>query len=156
MGIKEQVEKININYNIKNSLINCDESSIDRLYFYYSNKNLKLKQDEIQSKIFKKIARTFPQDIIINLEDDHPIKIIYNERKIYNFKDYLDYLNKLTLEKINMFKFSIIYTFSNIISNIEGINDDNSQMIVSSIKKESEMIEMINEKKIKTKKDNNY
>ena len=157
LKIKEKFEKMNINYNIKNLLINCDESSIDRLYFYYSNKNLKFGPDEMQTKIFEKIARTLPQDIIINLEDNHPIKSIYNNRQIYNYRDYINYLNKLTKDKKNIFKFSIIYTFSNIISNIEGINDNSSQLIVSTIKRENNMIETINEKKFKNKKnDNNY
>lgn len=88
LKIKEQIEALKINYNIKNLLINCDEASIDRLYFYYSNLNLKLKPEEIKQKIFEKIARTLPQDEIINLEDKHPIKSFYNKKTIYNLDSF--------------------------------------------------------------------
>ena len=155
LGIKGHVEKIKFNYNIENLLINYDKTSIDRLYFYYSNQNLK--QEEIKQKIIEKIARTLPQDIIINFEDDHPIKSIYNKKNIFNFKEYISYLNKLATDKKNDFKFSIIYTFSSIISNIEGINENGSQQIISEIKRENHLIELINEKKFKKKKsDNNF
>ena len=155
LGIKKKMETININYNIKNLLINYNEASIDKLYFYYSNQ--KFKPDEIKEKIFQKIARTFPQDVIINLEDNHPIKLMHNKKEIFNFKDYINYLNKLTAEKKNNFKFSIIYTFSSIISNIEGINENIPQQIISEIKKENHLIELINEKKFMNKKvDNNF
>ena len=110
LKIKEQIEALKINYNIKNLLINCDEASIDRLYFYYSNLNLKLKPEEIKQKIFEKIARTLPQDVIINLEDKHPIKSFYNKKTIYNFKDYINYLNQLNVEKkINSIFLSFIH-----------------------------------------------
>jgi len=155
LGIKEHIEKISFNYNIKNLLINYNKKSIDRLYFYYSNK--KLKHDEIKQKIFEKIARTLPQDIVINLEDNHPIKTIYNKKSIFNFEEYIHYLKKLTADKKNYFKFSIIYTFTSIISNIEGINENCSQQIISEIKSQSHLIELINEKKFKNKKgDDNF
>ena len=145
LRIKEEVESININYDIKNLLINYDEMSIDRLYFYYSKKLQK--EEEIKSEIFAKIARTLPQDIIINLDDNHPIKSIYNKRNIFNYNSYINELEKTKInkEKPNIFKFFIIYTFTSIISNIEGI-DENNSIIISEIKRENNLIEQINHK----------
>ena len=154
LKIKEKFETLKTNYNIKNLLINCDEASFDRLYFYYSNHQIELKPEEIKQKIYEKIARTLPEDIIINLEDGNPIKDLYKNKKIFNFNDYINYLKT----KENIFKFSIIYTFSSIISNIniEGINDINSkQQLISEIKRESDLIELINEKKFRSHKNNN-
>ena len=99
LSIKEHIEKIAFNYNINNLLINYGKERIDGLYFYYSNK--KLKQEEIKQKIFEKIARTLPQDIAINLEDNHPIKTIYNKKNIFNFKEYIHYLKNLIANKKN-------------------------------------------------------
>jgi len=150
LGIKEHIQK-KINYNIGNLLINCDKESIDRLYFYFSNPKLKPKQ-----AIYEKIARTLPQDIIINLEETHPhktIKSIYKEKKIFNFRDYINYLKELTNDKKNIFKFSIIYTFTSIISSdIEGINLNDSSLIISEIKRENYLIDLIKEKIFKKKK----
>ena len=160
LRIKEQIEKMNINYNIENLLIYYDQTSIDRLYFYYSNKLSKVKQEkekeDIKSIIFEKIARTLPQDIIINLEDNHPIKSIYNKKNIFNLKDYINYLNDLSRgrkDKKNIFKFSIIYTFTSIISNFDEANE----LIISTVKRENDLIELINEKKFKNKRfDKNF
>ena len=77
LGINEQLKKMGVNY-IKNLLIKCNKVCIDKLYFYYSNQ---LKEEEIKNKIFEKITRTFPQDVIINLEDNHQIKNIYKKKK---------------------------------------------------------------------------
>ena len=158
--IKEQFK---INYNIENLMINFDQSSVERLYFYYSNLKTKVNQEEkdIKQIIIEKISRTLPQDIIINLDDNHPIKMEYKKRKIFNFKDYINYLNNPIInnkkEKINIFKFSVIYTFTSIITPIEGFIDNNSQQIISEIKRENNLIELINEKKFKNKKaDNNF
>ena len=152
LKIKEYISKLKLNYNIENLLINCDKKSIDRLYFYYSNKDPNLKELDLEKIIFEKIARTLPQDVILNLEDNHPIKLYYNQKNIFNFKDYLDYLKGLSNEKKNNFKFSIIYTFSSIISNIEGISDQ----MISEIKREKNLIELVNEKRFKNKKGDNY
>ena len=169
LKIKEQMETININYNIKNLLINCNEENIDRLYFYYSNqksKKGKMQDNEIKEKIFEKIARTLPQDIIIHLDDKHPIKKIYNKKNIFSFKDYMNHLSKLNGDAeqkkdvssavtSTKCKFSIIYTFTDIISNIEGINEKDAPQMISEIKRESQLIDLINEKKFKSKQTNN-
>ena len=155
LGTKEQIGKININYNISNLLINFDKTSIDRLYFFYSHQDIKPSDEEIKAKIFEKIARTLPQDIIINLEDNHPIKALYIKKNIFNLKDYLIQLNELDKDKKKIFKFSIIYTFTPIFGNIEGINDI-PQLMVSEIKRENKLIEEINQKKLKNKGNNNY
>jgi len=89
LRIKQQIEKTNIKYNNENLLINYDQNSIDRLYFYYTNQKSKNKKEDIKPIIFEKIDRTLPQDIIINLEDDNQIKLNYNKRNIFNLKDYL-------------------------------------------------------------------
>ena len=157
LNIKEKIETLKLNYNIKNLLINCDKVSIDRLYFYYSNQNPKPNRDEIKKKIFEKIARTLPEDIIINLEDGNPIKNFYKTKNIFNFQGYINYLNELNKEKKNTFKFSIIYTFSSIISSIiiDGKSYNNSNQLISEIKRESDLIELINEKKFKNYQRNN-
>ena len=91
------------------------------------------------------------------MEDNHQIKLIYNKKNIFNYKDYINHLKKLTNDKENKFKFSIIYTFTNIISNIEGINENNSLQLISEIKRENNLIDLINEKKYKSKgADNNF
>ena len=158
LGIKEQIRK-NINYNIKNLLINYNESNIDRLCFFYSNQYQDLKEDVIKKKIIEKIARTLPQDVIINLEDKHIIKSYYKDKKIANYKDYIENI-KLTNNKENKenkLKISIIYTFTSIISNIDAIKDSNSQQIISEIKRENQLIGLINEKKFNNKRtDNNF
>ena len=150
LKLKETIEyiNININYNIKNLLINFNEASIDRLYFYYSEKNLKQNENELKDKIFEKIARTLPQDVLIFFDDKHPIKSIYNRKMIFSYTEYKEYLDKLIKEKKNKFRFSIIYTFTNIISDIEGMNENN----FSEIKRENQLIELINEKKFKNKR----
>ena len=171
LKVKDVIGNLNVNYNVKNFLINYDKSSIDRLYFYFSNQ--KLKAEEIKQKIYEKIARTLPQDIIINLDDIiinldenekeskksiESIKSFYNKKEIFNFTDYKEYLKSLLDKKMNVFKFSIIYTFTDIISNIKDIdeNDNNSKIMISEIKKEKNLTEII-ERKFKTKKaENNF
>ena len=158
LEIKTLFENLNINYNIKTFSINYDKSSIDRLYFYFSNQ--KLKEEEIKQKIYEKIARTLPQDIIINLEDNKPnktIKSIYNKRKIFNYVDYINYLKTLIENKNNFFKFSIIYSFTDIISGINGLNENNndSKNMISEIKKEKQLNELIEKNYKNIKADNN-
>ena len=101
LKLKETIEyiNININYNIKNLLINFNEASIDRLYFYYSEKNLKQNENELKDKIFEKIARTLPQDVLIFFDDKHPIKSIYNRKMIFSYTEYKEYLDKLIKKK---------------------------------------------------------
>ena len=41
LGTKELIANINVNYNISNLLINYEKTSIDRLYFFYSNQDIK-------------------------------------------------------------------------------------------------------------------
>ena len=157
LRIKTQIEKVKTNYNINNLLINYDETSIDRLYFYYSNKKENINFEEIKKKIFEKIAKTIPQDIIVNLnfeKNNIMLKEFYNKKRIFNFKDYLEYLNGLNAKEKDKINISIIYTFSSIISTIDTEEklDNNSQQIISEIKRENDLIELINERKIKNKR----
>jgi len=100
------------------------------------------------------------------LDDKHPIKKIYNKKNIFSFKDYMNHLSKLNGDAeqkkdvssavtSTKCKFSIIYTFTDIISNIEGINEKDAPQMISEIKRESQLIDLINEKKFKSKQTNN-
>ena len=154
LGTKELIANINVNYNISNLLINYEKTSIDRLYFFYSNQDIKQNKEEIKSKIYEKIARTLPQDIAIHLDDNHPIKSIYSQKNIFNLKDYIKMLNE-NQEKKKIYQFSIIYTFTPIFGHIEGINDI-PQLMISEIKRENKLIDEINQKKFRNKANTNF
>ena len=71
------------------------------------------------------------------------------KKKYYNFKSYID-------DEDNKYKISIIYTFHNIANLIEGINEeDNNKMsfMISEIKSEKQLDNIINE--IKTRNESN-
>ena len=63
------------------------------------------------------------QDIIAILPENNPIKQkYYEEKKYYNFKEYIKDLELLRINNINNYKISIIYTFSRIDNIIERDN----------------------------------
>ena len=87
-----------------------------------------------------------PQDIISILPENHKIVKKYNEEKQYfNLKEYINDKEK------KEYKISIIYTFSNISSIINGINSE-MKFMVSEIKSENHLKNIIDE--IKNKNEN--
>ena len=136
----------NINYDLKNLLIGCKKQDIQGLFFNLiesnnDGKNEKLiSKEEIQRKICDKISKLLPQDIIINLPDENPVKISYfNNKHFFKLTDYLEMADK------NYFKISIIYTFSFSNISIEGVELYSSQMI-SEIQSEKNLYNLINDK----------
>ena len=139
-----------INYSLEDLLINSGKDEIEGLIYNYSigkNKINEREENTIKEIVYNKISNMLPQDIIAILPDDHKIaKTYYEEKQYYNLKEYIaDEENKKK-------KISIIYTFSNI-SNI--INDINNEMrfMVSSIKTENQLKNIIDE--IKNKNESN-
>ena len=143
------------NYSLENLLINCDVPNIQGLVYYY-RKQINIKDEGaekeinkekllniLKEKIIDKIYKILPQDIISILPEQNPIKQRYNEKKkTYNFLTYLEDLKK------NDYKISIIYTFTSIENNIEGLDAEMSFMI-SKIKSEKEFKNTIDELKKK-------
>ena len=95
-----------INYSLKDLLINCGEEEIQGLIYYYSNKFKKkdnnndnlvdnkkekyLLEENIRENVYNKIYKILPQDIIFILQDNNVIKRRYLENKdIYNLRDYI-------------------------------------------------------------------
>ena len=147
MDLKNLLKKYDkMNYELKDILINCKNEEIQKLVYYYS---IKLKEPTNEKKIneellieimLNKITNIFPQDIIAILPDNNIIKKKYLSKRFYSFKDYE--------EEIKKYKISIIYTFSDIINIIDGINNPNSIMI-SEIRSENHFNNLIEEIKKK-------
>ena len=140
------IEKTEINYDLNKLLINCDEEEISGLVCnsFLGNKQ-ELDKDEIKDKIYSKITKILPQDIILILPDNNLIKQKYNSEKKYNnFKEYLKDLESSRITHINNYKISIIYTFSAITENIIGQNNTEIELIISDIMTEAQLINDIN------------
>ena len=160
--LKEEIKQIqrNINYDLDQLLINCDEEEIGSLVYYYTTKMNKEKSNRIdinyiKDKIYSKISNILPQDIIINLNDDNQIKkMYYEQRRFCNLKEYIKYIEKERNTDNN--KISIIYTFSYITDNLEGY-ERTEQIMLSEIKTENHLQNIINNIKrnnLKNNKDN--
>ena len=153
--IKDEIKrrKQKINYDLNNLLINCDKDQIGGCVYYFSieNKAKKIKEDDIKDRIYSRISNILPQDIIINLQDDNPLKEKYFEKKRYsNFKEYIKDLESARISQLNNYKISIIYTFSNISNIIEGA-DKTEQIMISEIKAEDKLKNEIDDIKNKNK-----
>ena len=130
----------NINYELEDLLIGCKLEDILGMIYYEldlgdkKNKDEKNKEDDIiKEKIFKKIYKLLPQDIIINLDNKDELKILYEKHKqYYNLESYI---NKDELQQ----KISIIYTFSSITDIIIGIDDSSKFKMISEIKSEIQL-----------------
>ena len=110
-----------ISYNLNNLLINCDMENITVLINYLLLENKKIDELKIKEKLYKKISVLLPQDIIINLGEDNPIKReYYYNKKCCNLKEYI---KDLEISKKNDFKISIIYTFSNYLEEYNNIDE---------------------------------
>ena len=154
INFKYNIEKCQkqINYVLKNLLINCGKEEIQGLIYnnFIESKmknNYKIDKNDVKEKINNKISKMLPQDIICILPNNHNIKKIYIEEKKYcNLKEYIND------EENKKYKISIIYSFNNIANIIYGINNEMSFM-VSEIKSENQLKNIINE--IKNKNENN-
>ena len=150
----------NINFSLKDLLINCKNEEIQALIFYFSNeltnnnnnsddeelKEKNINENQIKDNVINKIYKILPQDIICVLSEKNIIKKKYFELKnVFNFKDYIK-------EGNIKHKISIIYTYTRISNTVKGFNNEMSFMI-SKIKSEKEFINSINE--IKNKNENN-
>ena len=156
-----------IEYSLKDLLIGCTMEEIQGLIYYFSKKLKKnsnddeneeqneenietFDKDELKEIVTTKIYKILPQDIIAILPHDNILRKKYIDNKeIYNFKDYLDYINK---KENNNYKISIIYTFTSSAEIIEGFNNDMSLMI-SRIRSEYGLKYNIDE--IKNRNENN-
>ena len=123
--------KYKINYRLKNLLIGCHREHILGMIYYELDSNEKSIKDEkiVKENIFKKIYKLLPQDIIVNLDNNNKLKELYNSSKqYYNLEQYL---NSKPSHKI-----SIIYTFNNINSLINGTDEFSSFKMISEIESE--------------------
>ena len=152
----------NINYSLKDLLINCGDEEIQGLIYYFSKESQKNenedneedKEDKIdikslEDKIIKKIYKILPQDIICILNDSNIIKQYYKKKTtniIYNYKDYINE------EQNYLYKISIIYTYTGIANNVTGLNKKMSFM-ASQIRSEDGLKRTIDE--LKSKNDKN-
>ena len=151
--LREEIKKKNskINYDLSNLLINCNRQEIGGLVYYLDNKIKKANENDIKDKVYDKISSILPQDIIINLPEDNPIKERYYEKKIYtNFQEYIKDLESSRHNQINNYKISIIYTFSNISDVIDGA-DKTEQIMISEIRTEDKLKNEIDDIKNKNK-----
>ena len=133
-----------INYELKDLLIGCRKEDILGMVYYELDSNEstynKEKNDDesIKKKILNKIYKLLPQDIIVNLDKNNPLREIYYNKKIhYNLESFLN--QEKTLSKI-----SIIYTFHSITNVIVGIDESSSYKMISEIKSEIQLISIIN------------
>ena len=154
--LKKSVHKIrNINYSLKDLLINCGTEEIQGLLYYFSKELKKNDEDNeeqieknidekaLKEKVINKIYKILPQDIICILPENNIIKTKYKQmKKIYNYKDYINE------EETKNYKISIIYTFTGVANVVEGLNKDMSFM-VSVIRSEDGLKTLIEEIKIK-------
>ena len=139
-----------INYSLTELLINCGEPEIQGLVYYFSKESKKndngkslINREEIKEKVYDKIYKILPQDIISILPESNIIKKKYfNNKDIFNFKDYI------SKEDNEKYKISIIYTFTNITNTVEGLVKEMSFMI-SEINSEDGLKNIIEEIKIK-------
>ena len=115
---------------LKSLLINCGINNIEGLIFIIKNK-LKIEQNDekeyekiIIKEIFKKIAPTFCQDIIVSLiyikdelmkNYDEIIEVLIETYKEYRYNNFESFFRNINFKK------NIIYTFS---LNIENIFDN--------------------------------
>ena len=154
-----------INYSLKDLLINCGDEEIQALIYYFSKElkkkdreenedDEKRKNDEtekiIKEKVYNKIYKILPQDIICILQDNNIIRLKYNQEDNEIYYNYNEYIAK---GKIEVYKISIIYTFTGITNIVEGLNKEMSFM-VSEIRSEEGLRRMIEE--IKNKNEKNF
>ena len=128
--------KYKINYRLKNLLIGCSKKHILAMIYYDSDSNGKNDTyEKIKENVYKKIYKLLPQDIIVNLDNDNKLKDLYNSKQYYNLEQYL--------KKKPTYKISIIYTFSNINSLINCIDESSCLKTISEIESENQLLRSI-------------
>ena len=143
LDVKLFEKKLNyeINYKLKDLLIGCKKQDILGMLYYEIDLNEIKKEkndDDTKKKIFNKIYKLLPQDIIVNMDKGNELKTIYYEKKTYyNLKSYC---NKDTLYH----KISIIYTFNSITDVIIGVEESSRFKMISEIKSEIQLLNAIN------------
>ena len=74
-----------MNYSLRDLLINCGTEEIEGLIYNYSiknrNNNNKIDEEAITERVYDKISNILPQDIICILPDNNVIKRTYFEKK---------------------------------------------------------------------------
>jgi len=153
IGLDERIEIFQkpIKYNLTDLLINCGKEENEGLVYYLyiemknNNNNQKIDENQIKERIYTKISNLLPQDIISILPSENVIKLKYDEKEYYNFKQYIK-------EEYKAYKISIIYTFSGLANTINGSNNEMSFMI-SEIGNENQLKIRIDE--LKKKNENN-
>ena len=155
INIKKYQEELNyeIQYELEDLLIGCKKNHILGIIYYEldSNENKKMKEkkdyeNEIQKIIFLKIFKLLPQDIIVNLDKNNDLKELYDKKKIYyNLKSYIE-------EDGLQYKISIIYTFHRITDVINDLDDSSITKMISEIKSEIQLENLI---KLKIKSNKN-
>ena len=146
-----------INYSLRDLLINCGDEDIQALIYYFSIKSKKeenedneengIDEEKIIENVINKIYKILPQDIICILNENNIIKEYYYSNPI--FYNYEDYINDEEFEK---YKISIIYTFTSITNATKGLNKD-MRFMVSEIRSEDGLKLSID--KIKEKNESN-
>ena len=152
-----------INYNITNLLINCDYEEIcGIIYANKDNKNF----NGFESLLAKKISATLPQDIALILllnknewknsqKDKRFYELLLDEYNKKSYNNIESFLNEYKIEENN--NKIVIYTFTNIIHNIEIKNlykcEEIKEIRISSIKNEiileTEIEEFLSDKRNK-------
>ena len=165
--LKNTIKKYKrINFSLRDLLINSEEEEIQGLVYYFSQESKKNDDDsnddlkevnvneeqlteQLKEKVLQKIYKILPQDIISVLSEDNIIRKKYCDLKnIYNFKDYIND------EETKKYKISIIYTYTGITNIVTGLNKGMSFM-VSELKSENGLKNLINEIKIKNENNKN-
>ena len=150
----------NINYSLRDLLINCGNQDIQAMIYYFSKitkmednednedqEENKIDIEKLREEVINKIYKILPQDIICILPESNIIRQYYNKSTIfYNLKDYINE------EENKKYKISIIYTFTSITDIVVGLNKEMSFM-VSIIRSEDELKYLI--EKIKCKNESN-
>ena len=128
-----------LSYNIEDLLIGCDKEDIRGLVYDFSKDeqidyaNDKDKVENIKREVIKKLSKLLPQDFIVNLPDDEKIKEEYFKNKeFYNIKDYIE-------KKNDIYKISIIYTFTNYLDSITIMDEYGDSILISDIKSERDL-----------------
>ena len=112
-----------------------------------------INENDIKEKIYTKISKLLPQDVALILPEGNPIKKKYyakEKKKFYNFEQYMKALNSGDKD---LYKISIIYTFSHIVNSIDGYDHD--EFMISAISSEEKLKTHINDIKNKNKKNKN-
>ena len=148
IDLRESFPKMRkINYDLKELLINCGYEDIAGLVYIFSLTENKKSEIEIDKNIYTKLSDILPQDIISILDEKNILKqTYYKEKKYYNLKTYLQDLESHKVEN----KISVIYTFNNIGTIIDGFSKE-MEFRISEIKSENQLKITIDGVKIRNK-----